>query len=113
MYVCSMYTHMAGYLFGWPHNDCLFGSQWGAGHVVYNVYNVYMGGWYGCIRGFDSQPAQYLFVWFTMQCNAMGGLVMYTGFDTQPAQWERALKTASLCRAFNLLYSVHLVVHLQ
>ena len=71
MYVCSMYTHMAGYLFGWPHNDCLFGSQWGAGHVVYNVYNVYMGGWYGCIRGFDSQPAQYLFVWFTMQCNAI------------------------------------------
>ena len=58
---------MAQYLFGWPHDNCLFGSQWG--------------GW-SCIRG----------------------------FDTQPAQWGQALKTAMLCRAFNLLY--YAVVHI-
>ena len=73
---------------------------WGVGTVVYG----------GLIR------SRLSICLFGSQCNAMqynGGLVMYTGFDTQPAQWERALKTASLCRAFNLLYSVHLVVHLQ
>ena len=39
-------------------------------------------------------------------CLVYGGrLVMYKRFDTQPAQWERALKTAMLCSAVVLVSS--------